>query len=302
VPTGSHGGSALLPLRYAPGTVDGMQVLAHDLSGPGRIVEVFGNLGQADHLAIVVPGNAHDLTNYRNHTGGASPRRNGIALHEELRDRAPRDRCAVIVWLGYPCPRGFLAGARRDAAEVGARDLRTLVSWLPDAARTTVIGHSYGSLVAAAAAAGESRIDDLVALASPGLGVWHVGELGTGARVWATRHPRDWVRFFPRARIGGVGHGRQPTDPGFGAEVFASDAGGDGRHARPAGGHDTYYRRGGEALRNLVRIVVGAHAEVTRPRYPGGGTPELSATSTRVEARRANRRPVRAAAASTSKA
>jgi hypothetical protein len=309
VPTGSHGRSDLPPLRYEPATVDGMQVLAHDPSGAGRIVEVFGDVDDADHLAIVVPGNAHDLASYRSYTGGASPRRNGIALHDELRARAPSHRCAVIVWLGYPCPRGFVAGAGRHAAEVGARDLRALVSWLPDAARVTVIGHSYGSLVGAVAASGGSRIDDLVALASPGLGVWHVSELRTGARVWAARHPRDWVRFFPRARIGGVGHGRQPTDPGFGAEVFASDAGGDGADAgragghatrsRRAGGHDTYYRRDGEALRNLVRIVVGAHADVTRPGYPGGVP---SATSTRVAGRGANRRPVRAAAASTSKA
>lgn len=231
-----------------------MHVLAYDPSGAGRIVEVFGNLDHADHVAIVVPGNAHDLASYRRNTGGASPRRNGMALHDALRDLAPGQRCAVIVWLGYACPYGFVAAASRRAAGDGARDLRTLVRWLPPAVRITVIGHSYGSLVGAVATTGDDRIDDLVALASPGLGVRHVDELRARARVWATRHPRDWIRYFPRGRIAGFGHGRQPTDPGFGARVFASDA---------WGGHATYYRQDGETVRNLVRIVVGAHDEVS---------------------------------------
>lgn len=242
-----------MPLRYHPATVDGMTVLAHDRRVPGRIVEVLGDLDRAEAVAVLVPGNAHCLGNYHLDTGGASPRANGRQLHEVLRRLAPDAATAVVVWLGYRCPRGFVAGARRRAAVDGARDLARLTAHVPDAARLTLIGHSYGSLVCALATE-RTHVDDLVALASPGLGVRHASDLRIGGRVWATRAHDDWVRFLPRGRLGGFGHGRQPTDRGFGATSFSSAG---------VRGHSGYYAPTGEAIHNIARIVVGRHDEVT---------------------------------------
>lgn len=240
------------PLTYQLRMFEDMTLLAHDPSGTGRIVEVLGDLEAAERIAVVVPGNAHDLGNYRSEMGGAAPRVNGRELYRTLLRLAPETTTAVIVWLGYTCPRGFLAAARRRPAAEGAEDLRRMTYQLPGAAPITLVGHSYGSVVCALAAGG-MRVSDVVALASPGLGVRNAGEVG--ARVWATRASDDWIRFFPRGRIAGFGHGRQPTDPGFGATVFSSTG---------ASSHSNYYAPGTESVRNIARIVAGRHDEVTR--------------------------------------
>lgn len=231
-----------------------MTVLAHDPIGAGRVVEVLGDLAPATHVAVVVPGNDHDLRRYPTETGGAAPRANGLALHAALRAVAPDVATAVLVWLGYRCPRGFIAGARARHAIRGAAELQRTVAHLPEGAQVTLIGHSYGSIVCAMAAreAPPNRVTDVVALASPGLRVSHAGEVG--ARVWATRAEGDWVRRVPRGRLAGFGHGRQPTDPGYGARTFSSSG---------VAGHSAYYADGASALRNLARIVAGRHDDVT---------------------------------------
>lgn len=237
----------LAPLVYGLRSIDGRSILAHDPAGPGRIVEVFGDLPTARHVAVLVPGNAQSLPGYRDGSGGAAVRHAAMALSATLSRTAPSARCAVIAWLGYRCPHGLLAAVRRDAAEAGARDLRRLTWWLPAEARLTLIGHSYGSLVCAMAARG-GRVDDLVAVASPGLGIRNLAQLPSSARVWAMRGSADWVRWLPRGRIGPYGHGRQPTDRRFGAHLL--DAG-------SVVGHSGYYEPDSTALRAIAAVVVG---------------------------------------------
>jgi Alpha/beta hydrolase len=97
-------------------------------------------------------------------------------------------------------------------------------------------------------------IDDVVALAAPGMDVGSAAELRTTARVWAARTERDPIRFVPEVRVGPLGHGRNPTDPRFGARVIDTGT---------AQGHDVYSDAGTESVTNLARIVLGRHAEVT---------------------------------------
>lgn len=243
------------PLTYWPHRVDDMQVLAYDPAGPGRIVEVFGDLDRAQAVAVVVPGNAHSLKNYRTHTGGASPRANAKALAAALRDAAPNRSTVVIAWLGYRPPVGFVAGALRHAAVAGAPELARLIEALPSNARVTLIGHSYGALVCALAAK-LAPVNDLVALASSGLGCNQADGLATTAQVWAARCDDDWVRYLPQWRLGPVGHGRQPSHPKFGARVFATAG---------VSGHSDYYCASGQALANMAHIVVGDSHLVTAP-------------------------------------
>lgn len=61
------------------------------------------------------------------------------------------------------------------------------------------------------------QVSDIVNLASPGLDVSTVGELGTSARVWVAQAPSDRIGWVPNVRVFGVGHGRDPLDPAFGA-------------------------------------------------------------------------------------
>jgi hypothetical protein len=64
--------------------------------------------------------------------------------------------------------------------------------------------------------------------------------------VWAARTSGDWTRLIPHIQISDLGHGTDPTTPGFGARSF------------PVGGtsgHDGYFRPGSTALAGLVSIV-----------------------------------------------
>lgn len=242
------------PLRYERQLVDGHQLLAYDERGDGRIAEVLGNPDTADRIAVVVPGSGHALDNFWVDPSTAAPRRNGLALLEELRRQGAGARTAVVVWTGYDTPEQVdLNAVRSDRATPGARDLARLTHALPARARITLVGHSYGSVVCGLAA-GRARISDLVALGSPGMDAGSAVALGTDANVWATRTPDDPIRFAPNLRVAGLGHSTDPTDSEFGARIF--DFGG-------IHGHDHYYRPGSESLRNIARIVLGRYSAVT---------------------------------------
>jgi hypothetical protein len=116
-----------------------------------------------------------------------------------------------------------------------------------------MIGHSYGSTVCGLALAA-ARADDCVALGSPGMGVWRGRQLGHRARLWAAQSESDWIRFFPRVRLGTVGLGRSPLHPELGATRIGT---GD------ITGHCAYYTPGSESLLNIARIAVGHYDAVT---------------------------------------
>ena len=80
----------------------------------------------------------------------------------------------------------------------------------------TLIGHSYGAIVVGLAAPQLPEVRDLVALGAPGMGADRAADLG-GARVWSALAPADWIRRIPQVRLFDLGHGRRPSEPGFGA-------------------------------------------------------------------------------------
>ena len=75
-------------------------------------------------------------------------------------------------------------------------------SHLGPPAHTTVIGHSYGTLVVGAAASTALAADDVVLVASPGIDVDHVQDLRLAGidpaenrhHVYATASPTDPIR------------------------------------------------------------------------------------------------------------
>jgi hypothetical protein len=81
-----------------------------------------------------------------------------------------------------------------------------------------------------------------------------VTALQTRAHVWAGRGTGDWIRDVPHVQLLGLGFGQDPMDPAFGARVFAAGS----------GGHSSYFKPGGIALRNLAYIALGDPAAVTR--------------------------------------
>jgi hypothetical protein len=85
---------------------------------------------------------------------------------------------AGVVWLGYRAP-GFAGALSRDAAERGGRELDVSLRGLAAArpasghgrSRTTVVAHSYGTVVTGEAAGQPGRLaaDAVVLLGSPGM-------------------------------------------------------------------------------------------------------------------------------------
>lgn len=252
----------LAPLRYEQREWNGIRLLALDESGAGRIVEVLGDLATADHIAVLVPGNDNHLGNYFDPYRPTRPRANGLTVLRTMSEIVPQGRCAVVVWLGYCTPNGFVEAVSRRPAQHGAGDLARLTHVLPRTAHITLVGHSYGAVVCGLALA-RARAKDCVVLGSPGMGGGSVAELGFSGRLWAALGEQDWIRFFPRGMWGDVGHGPSPLRAGFGAVRFATG---------PIPGHCSYYVEGSESVRNIARICLGRYTEVSLPGGAGQDT------------------------------
>ncbi|MEV7623985.1 alpha/beta hydrolase [Actinoplanes sp. NPDC089786] len=252
--------------RYPPGR--GRQILAFDGRDDGRVVEVLGDLRAATRLVILVPGVDDDLANFDSGHGGVQRRAlawQARRLHDQIRDTDPAAHLSVVAWLGYDPPEGVRRDAlREDRAAAGAialnRFLDGLVLGRPDLA-ITVIGHSYGSTVAGLAAPRMTRqVTGIVAIGSPGMGVTDRSALRTTARVWAGSAPDDWIRRVPGVRVLGLGHGRLPIDPAFGALPLP---------CADVDGHDGYFVPGNSALRAMARIALGdTHLSYPSARQP----------------------------------
>ncbi|XVU27577.1 alpha/beta hydrolase [Actinoplanes sp. CA-054009] len=246
---------------YATWAAQGRRFLSFDPAGDGRAVEVLGDLATASRVAVLVPGVDTVLADFDRGLGGVPRRAPGVqarALYEQLSKRSPG--VAVIAWLGYDPPEGIgPAAATYGRARAGAAALvafvRSVETQRPGIA-VTLIGHSYGSIVVGLAAPRLPRVGDVVALGAPGIGASHAADLG-GARVWSALAPTDWIRRIPQVRLLGVGLGRRPSNPDFGAFALPTEG---------VAGHDYYLAPGSATLRAVGDVVLSGV-----PRHPGAG-------------------------------
>jgi hypothetical protein len=239
--------------------------LLFDPRGRGRVALVHGELAGADRVAVLVPGASTRAATFVCGHGGRAYRAPAVQaanLYRAARALRPDTRIAVIAWLGYRTPAGpGLAAARPGLAVRGAAALVRLVAGLAvgcPRATVAVLGHSYGSVVVGLAAHRlPGSVRDIAVFGSPGMGVDRVADLGTAATVWAALAPGDWVRRLPKGRLLGLGHGRDPADPAFGARPLPSSG---------VAGHDHYLSPGTGSLAALAAVVAGLHpAAVTSP-------------------------------------
>lgn len=245
-------------------TAAGRQFLSFDPRGDGRVVEVFGDLGTADRIAVLVPGVSTTANNFNTGLDNVRVRAPAVqarALYDATRAAAPGEHVAVIAWLGYDAPQGVgRTAAREELARAGAASLDAFtrdLAIIRPSATLTVIGHSYGSVVAGlAAAALPSQVKDVVVVGSPGMGVSSAADLHTSARVWAGQAAPDWIDWVPALQVWGAGHGTLPAAPGFGSRVFGTNGVID---------HDHYLAPGTQSLDNIVSIVLGLDSAVTGP-------------------------------------
>jgi pimeloyl-ACP methyl ester carboxylesterase len=242
----------------------GRQFLAFDPRGAGRVVEVFGDLGTADRIAVLVPGAATTADNFNSGLDNVRVRAPAVQarnLYDATRAAARGQRVAVIAWLGYDAPSGVgRDAAREELARAGAASLdrftQDLAIMRPNAT-LTLVGHSYGSVVTGLAAAGlPEQVQDVVVVGSPGMGVSQAADLHATARIWAGQAARDWIDWVPAFQVWGAGHGTLPVTPGFGSRVFGTNGVTD---------HDHYFAPGTQSLGNIVSIVLGRDSSVTGP-------------------------------------
>ncbi|MEU8184494.1 alpha/beta hydrolase [Micromonospora sp. NPDC049047] len=239
---------------YADWAADGRRFLLFDARGDGRAVEVLGDLATADRIAVLVPGVGSTLADFDRGLGGVARRAPAVQagrLYRELRASEPLARVAVLAWLGYDPPDGVLTAAGGRSARRGAAGLAGLLRELAarrPAATITLVGHSYGALVVALAAAdAPAQVTDVVSLGGVGAGVQRADDLPGGRRLWAAEASTDWIRRVPSVRLPGIGFGRRPGDPSFGAQPL------------PVGGvsgHDGYLAPGSATLVAVAAVVL----------------------------------------------
>jgi hypothetical protein len=115
--------------------------------------------------------------------------------------------------------------------------------------------------VAEAALRGDLRVDDIIAVGSPGMHTDHATDLHVSAQhVWGGVAADDPVGGY----LGELPfvHGQEPTDPSFGANTFVVDT----------PGHQGYWNPGSASLRNQAAIIAGRYDLVSY----ASGTPPTS--------------------------
>ena len=225
-----------------------LRVLGCDPAGRGRAVLALGDPATAAHLVVLVPGSDIDLGSLDD---PVTPGRRPLGWTRALAAAAGPD-AAVVLWVGYPTPQGLgldAATGRLARAAVPAlvQEVTALRERPGPPPTVTVVGHSYGAVVAALAAP-ELPVDDVVLVGSPGARAADVTQLAGSARIWAARADGDWIGRVPGLQLGDLGHGIDPTDPTFGARLLPV---GD------AHGHADYFRPGSQFLTALADVVRG---------------------------------------------
>lgn len=139
----------------------------------------------------------------------------------------------AIAWAGYAAPPGLAHGVHAEPAQRAGGDLsrfqRSLRQRYPEA-RQTVVGYSYGSVVAGSAAAQSEGLeaDNLVLLGSPGAVAESAQDYrlhGDDPQVHALTAKGDPIDAVA-SPWGGI-HGPDPTSRGFGASPWPDPVYGD---------------------------------------------------------------------------
>jgi pimeloyl-ACP methyl ester carboxylesterase len=237
-------------------------LLGFDSSGNGRAIVAMGNPDTAANVATYVPGTGASLGG----VNGDLQRSDSMVQAAKI---AGSPSTAVITWVGYDAPRDIFPDAAEDKWADGAKQnlnrfqdgLRASHEGAP--AHTTVIGHSYGTTVVGHAARdGNLNADDVVFVASPGVGVTHADQLHlngvpsdqVGQHVHATVAQHDPIQL-----VAGI-HGPSPTGLSFGGTTFESNPGEAGPWYELGWNgavHSRYWDDGNKALVNMGRIIAG---------------------------------------------
>ncbi|MEX0153504.1 alpha/beta hydrolase [Microbacterium sp. LMI1-1-1.1] len=219
--------AALTELRRA---ADEETLVSLDLEVPVRATVAVGDLDRATHVSYLVPGMDVGVAgSIGDYVGAAHRLRQAQAAVSDV----PLADIAVVAWLGYRPPHnasveGMVSVAFNERAAVGAvalaSDLRALrASRCGPAPEITVVGHSYGTNVAALALTRTSAAH-AVLLGSAGIAatVRRAADIDVPmGEVFATEAVADEWAMVGRA----LSLRPDPTTVRFGARVFSSEGG-----------------------------------------------------------------------------
>ena len=259
-------------------------LLAWSPEGDGQVVEVFGNLDTAEHIAVMVPGITNTVANFDD---ALSSNSKALWLEASEIDQ----EVAVIAWLGYDTP-GILDSVSKATARDWQDDLRSFVASFDSEAHVTLVAHSYGSVLAGEAALNGLAVDELVLVGSPGTSLDHATDarLEPDAQVWAAVSDTDFIVgraswgsiACPETVLGlgwletlrhvtnpvtnfldscetdedgdvlGVSHGRNPAHENFGAIELSTEG---------VGGHSSYFDADATSLIEVAEVVTEVHPQ-----------------------------------------
>lgn len=230
--------------------------------GNGRAIVAMGDPDTAANVATYVPGTGSRLAS----CAGELDRSDRMAY---AATRAGSPSTSVITWVGYEAPQSIVPEAAEEKYALGAeKDLQRFQDGLRAThegapSHNTVIGHSYGTTtVGFAARDGGLNADDVVFLASPGVGVNNVDGLHltgvdpgqVGSHIHSATAEHDIIRLADGS------FGPAPIDAGFGGQTFSSAPGTEGPWI--LGGlsgeaHSQYWDHGNVALDNMGLVIAG---------------------------------------------
>ncbi len=210
----------------------------------GLVALAVGDLDTADHVGLLVPGTGNDpiedLDGLVDDAG---------AVADAATAAAPAAAVATIAWMGYRAPSNLAKAPSRRYSSPGGRALDATLDGLAAARastpggrpHTTVIGHSYGTLVIDRAAdePGPLAAHDVVLLGSPGMDNRAPGlEVERVYEASAPADPITWAEF----------HGEQTWEDSFGAIELPTD---------PVMMHWEYYDEWFPTLTPIGEVVSG---------------------------------------------
>ncbi|MEW2490249.1 alpha/beta hydrolase [Streptomyces sp. NPDC048411] len=249
-------------------------LLGFDGNDMGRAIVSIGNPDTADNVVTYVPGTFAKLESIDGDVGRAA------ALQLEAERQDPAHSTASIVWLGYDAPQAIATDATETKwADKAEEPLGNFLQGIEEAnhrdVNQTLLGHSYGSLVAGQTMRShlDLPVDNAIMVGSPGVGVDHAKDLNIAPdRVFAATAKNDLINLAPppagplaplnpKAYMElfdnhSIVHGTDPVSDNFGGRVFDVPDGklpGSGGEMMPA--HSQYWDE--KPLGSLAKIITG---------------------------------------------
>ncbi|SDY03093.1 Alpha/beta hydrolase [Geodermatophilus africanus] len=241
-----HAVAVSVSAEIARREVAGEEVQLHEFQpAEGLVALAIGDLDTADHVGLLVPGTGTDpigdLDDLADDAG---------TVADATTVAAPAATVATIAWMGYRAPSNLAQAASPHYSWAGGRALDATLDGLASARaatsggrpHTTVIGHSYGTLVVdrAADAPGRLAADDVVLLGSPGMD-------NTAAELEVDGVYEASAPFDPVSSVLDV-HGSRTDSWLFGAEALPTDW---------RNWHTGYYDEDGPTATAMGEVVAG---------------------------------------------